>query len=233
MAKQKAVKLQNFFEGYRRKAYLVRYEHLKDRKEYGEFKLELRLPLLNESVLGMNGVISDAFGLLAKDDSQLGRTVLEVQMDGMTTEFFSTGDTKQSKIPVFSSAGVRLTKLSLVPNREDEKREVNLELSVYIPASEQLRDWAYRMIHSEFHLEAVYSQSEMDFEDETDADSDEDDEGEELDQDNEENAGLPKDQDIPFDTPAPAAAKSAAKPPMPKKSGPRELAAFHATQKPN
>lgn len=232
MAKPKAVKLTNFFEGYRRKAYLVRYEHLKDRGDYGRFKLQLKLPLLNESVLGMNGVISDAFALLAKDDSQMGRTNIEVKMDGMTVEFFSTGDTAQSKIPVFSSTGVTLTKLALSPNSEGEKREVNLELSAYIPASEKLRDWAYVMIHSEFHLEAVYSQSEMDFSDESEEDEspaeDADDSEEETEDDSDDSEPNSEDDDegIPFDPPAAVTA--------PKKSGPRELAEYHAKQtKPN
>ena len=223
MAKQKVVKLTDFFSGYRRKSYLVRYEHLKDRKEYGEFKLELRFPLLNEPVLGMNGIMSEAYGLMQKDDSQLGRTNLEVKLDGMTTEFFSTGDTEQSKIPTLSRTGVRLTKLALVPNREGEKREVNLELCMYISASEQLRDWAYLMIHKEFHLECVYSQSEMNFGsgELEDDDSDEDEDSEDGDDGPAQDAKA-ADDEIPEHTP-PAAVVMPKRP----KTGPKDLAAFH------
>jgi hypothetical protein len=222
MAKTKTTKLTNLFEGRRRKAYLVRYEHLKDRGEYGRFKLSLRLPLLNEPIIGMNGVISDAFALLAKDDSQMGRTMLEVKLDGMTLEFFSTGDLAQSKIPVFSSSGVSLCKLALAPNLEGEKREVNLELSAYVPASEQLRDWAYVMIHKEFHLEAVYSQTEMEFG-----------ESESTDEDDPDSPAEDDDSDIPFGEDAELDPDNETDGPIAptKKSGPVDLAAYHARQR--
>ena len=245
MAKLKTIKLTNFFQGYRRKAYLVRYEHLCDRGEYGRFKLQLRIPMLNEVQLGINGPISDVYMLMSKDDCKVERSTISIMADGMTAEFFSTGDTAQSKIPTFSSTGVKFTKFALVAGSEGEKREVNLELAVYIPASEQLRDWAYIMIHKEFHLEAVYSQSEMNLSNEP-ADEDETDDAE----DEDEPAPVRVDPDappvpvsveeveddggIPFETTDPAASQTAfALPDPPRKNGPKVLAAYHASQKPN
>jgi hypothetical protein len=245
VAKVKATKLTSFFEGYRRKAYLVRYEHLCDRGEYGRFKLQLKLPILNEPAIGINGPVSDVFMLMAKDDSKVERTMLGVMLDGMTTEFFSTGDTAQSKIPTFSSTGVKFTKFALVAGSEGDKREVNLELAVYIPASEQLRDWAYLMIHKEFHLEAVYSQSEMNFSnepaDEDDTDAADDDPAPDDDDPNAPPLPLSveevDDGEIPFETPDPADSQTAFTlpdpPRMPHKNGPKVLAAYHSTQKPN
>ena len=194
MAKPKATKLQNFFEGHRRKAFLVAWSHLRTKAGESRIKLELKLPLLNEPVLGISEAIFEAYGVMAKDESKIDRTSLNVELEGMTLEAFSTDTIKK---PAVSSTGVKMTKLALVAAGEGEKRELNLLLVAYVPASVQLRDWAWVHLHMEFHIEAVYSQSEMDFE------VDEDEEGEE---------------------------EEAPKPAKAKKSGPKELAEFHAKQ---
>jgi len=228
MAKVKAVKLIHFFEGRRRKASLVAWTHLKTKAGESRVKLDLRLPLLNEPLLGMDGTIGEAFAVMAKEDSRIDRTTLNVTLEGMTLEMFSTGDVK---IPAVSSTGVKMVKLALVAAGETEKRTLDLVMVAYVPASIRLRDWAWDHLHSAFHLEAVYSQSEMDFgaseEDEDAGEEATDLEGAdgELDPDNEE-------EEPPI--PAPASKPLTVMPrPKPRKSGPRELAAFHAAQRPN
>ena len=209
MAGNKPTKLLNLFEGHRRKASLNAWSHLRTKAGESRIKLELKLPLLNESIVGMNGAISEAFSVMAKDDSKIARTSLNVEMEGFTLELFSTEEVKHVSV---SSTGVKFLKLALVAAGEGEKRSIVLNMTAYVPASLQLRDWAWEHLHSDFHLEAVYSQSEMDFSDIPDEgpDDDEDDEEAEeaeLDPDNEE---------------APAQAK---------KTGPKDLAAYHEKHK--
>ena len=205
MAGNKPTKLLNLFEGHRRKASLNAWTHLRTKAGESRIKLDLKLPLLNESVVGMNGAISEAFSVMAKDDSKIARTSLNVEMEGFTLELFSTDEVKS---PAVSSTGVKLLKLALVAAGEGEKRSIHLSMTAYVPASMQLRDWAWEHLHADFHLEAVYSQSEMDF-----SDIQDDDEG--PDEDDEEEAELDPDNEEP-----PA-----------KKSGPKDLAAFHEKHK--
>lgn len=207
-------KINHFFEGRRRKAFLVTYTHLMTKTEEGRFKIEFRFPLLTESQLGMHGAIGDVYNIMSKDDSKMGRTALNVFLDGMTIEAFTTSDPGTSNEKNISVTGAKMTKLTLVPSGEGEKRQIDLHLIAYVPAGPALRDWLYVQLHKEFGIEAVYSQSEMEFTDEEseDGDSDSDDGGEdgdeeELDPDNE-------------PEPMPTRAKS----------GPKDLAAFHTKQ---
>lgn len=156
-------KLKSFFEGHRRKAFLKSWTHLKTTAGESRIKLELRVPLLNESYQGMNPEISDVFTVMAKDSSSVGTTKLNCELEGMTLECFTTSDTKSSKKPNVSSTGVKMLKLALEPIGEGEKRGIDLNVTAYVPASEQLRDWAWGTLHNEFGLEAAYSQSEMDY----------------------------------------------------------------------
>ena len=211
MAKPKATKMLNLFEGHRRKASLTAWSHLRTKAGESRIKLELKLPLLNESVVGMNGAISEAFSVMAKDDSKITRTSLNVEMEGFTVDMFST---EAVKSPAVSSTGVKLLKLALVAASEGEKRTIDLNMTAYVPASIQLRDWAWDHLHNDFHLEAVYSQSEMDFSDIPDEDSEEGDEETEED----------LDPDDEHEEPAPMPARPA------KKTGPKELDEFHTKQ---
>lgn len=209
MAKPKVTKLMNFFESHRRRASLTAWSHLKTKAGESRIKLDLRIPLLNEPVVGMNDAIGEAFTVMAKDESKIDRTSLNVELDGMTLEAFSTGDVKHVSV---SSTGVKMVKLALVAAGEGEKRTVDLLLTAYAPASIQLRDWAWDHMHAEFHIEAVYSQSELEFSDEPDEeDSEEDGEDDGLDPDNE--------PDVLAYPSRPA-----------KKHGPKELAEFHTKQ---
>ena len=156
----KPTKLQQLFEGHRRKASLVAWTHLRTKAGESRIKMELRLPLLNESTIGLNDVMAEAFNLMAKDESKINRTSLNVEMEGMTLEFYSVEMTKERSA---LSTGVKFQKFALVSAGEGEKKTLDLSMVAYLPASIQLRDWAWDNLHSTFFLESVYSQSEMDF----------------------------------------------------------------------
>lgn len=178
MPKSKAAKLTNFFEGRRRKAFLQSWTHLKTRAGEPRIKLELRLPLLNEPVVGMNEAIGEAFGLMAKDGSAIGRTALNVELEGMTIDFFTTSDTKTSKTKNLSRSGAKMVKLAIDTEGEADKRAIHLAVTAYLPAGPEVRDWAWEHLHCEFGMEAVYSQSEMEFGDGEEAETEEEEEEE-------------------------------------------------------
>ena len=196
-AKQKPTILKSFFEGHRRKAFLVDWKQTRDSRDIDTIKLELRLPLLNEPLLGMNAGIGDPFSLMAKKDSRTDRSVVNVEIKGMTFEVFCTDTSNEHWT---STTGAHFKKLWLTAEGEEEKKEVNLHVVLYVPGSVEFRDWAWQHMHSNFHLEAAYSQSELDLKGAPDDD-------EEF-------------EDIPDEIPADPT----------KKHGPKDLGAFHEKQ---
>jgi hypothetical protein len=175
----KPTKLQQLFEGHRRKASLVAWTHLRTKAGESRIKMDLRLPLLNESTIGMNDVMGEAYNLMAKEESKINRTSLNVEMEGMTLELYSVEMTRERSA---LCTGVKFQKFALVSAGEGEKKTLDLSMVAYLPASIQLRDWAWDNLHATFWLESVYSQSELDWVGEeeapdTDPDTPEDDEG--------------------------------------------------------
>lgn len=157
-AKQEPTILKSFFEGHRRKAFLVTWVQTRDKRGIDTIKLEMRLPLLNESVIGMNEEIGDPFSLMAKETNKTGRSVINVEMKSMTFEVFSTHSSKEHWT---STAGAHFKKVWLTAEGEEDKKKVDLHLVIYVPGSVEFRDWAWVHIHKDFHIEAVYSQGEM------------------------------------------------------------------------
>ena len=223
--KQKPTKLKTFFDGHRRKVFLVQWIQLCNKAGVSSIKMDLRLPLLGPSSVGMNQEIGDPFMLMAKKDSKTDRSVINVELEGMTLEIFSTDTSKERWV---YSTGVKFMKLYLAATGEEDKKEVNLHLVAYMPFSKGMMEWASIHLHKDFHLEAVYSNSEMEF-GEAEPDGDEEDEKE----DDPVTASQPvtsSQEDIPFETPSPAAAKGPVVMPKRAKSGPKDLAAYHKTQ---
>jgi hypothetical protein len=222
-AKAQPTILKQFFEGHRRKAFLVQWIQHCNRAGVSTIKLDMRLPLLNQPVLGMNDEIGEPFGLMAKNDSKTERSAINVEIEGMTLDIFSTDTSKDHWV---STTGAKLMKLYLATVGEGEKKEVNLHMAIYVPFTKEMMEWAAIHLHKDFYIETVYSNSESKLafatadetelvdDDTEDAESPEEGEGEgepELD---------PNAQDdIPFETP-PSSGKPAT-------SGPRELAAYH------
>jgi hypothetical protein len=202
-AKQKPAILKSFFEGHRRKAFLADWKQTRDRRGIDTIKIEMRLPLLNESVLGMNQEIGDPFSLMAKNDSKTDRAAINAEIKGMTLEAFSTGTSKEHWV---ASTGTHFKKLWITAEGEEDKKEVNLHCVLYVPGSIEMRDWAWIHCHKEFYVEAVYSQSEMDLK------------GELEDIEDEEEKPAEKTE------PPPLPSRPA------KKTGPKELKDYHETQ---
>ena len=215
-AKVQPTKLKTFFEGHRRKCFLIQWIQHCNRAGVSTIKLDMRLPLLNQSLIGMNDEIGEPFGLMAKNDSKTERSAINVEIEGMTLDIFSTDTSKDHWV---STTGAKLMKLYLATVGEGEKKEVNLHMAIYVPFTKEMMEWAAIHLHKDFYIETVYSNSEsklafatadetefVDEEDEDDSPEKGEDEPE-LDPDAE--------QDIPFETPPTG------------KSGPKQLEAYH------
>ena len=215
-AKVQPTKLTTFFEGHRRKCFLVQWIQHCNRAGVSTIKLDMRLPLLNQSLIGMNDEIGEPFGLMAKNDSKTERSAINVEIEGMTLDIFSTDTSKDHWV---STTGAKLMKLYLATVGEGEKKEVNLHMAIYVPFTKEMMEWAAIHLHKDFYIEMVYSNSESKLAfataDETEF-VDEEAEDESPDEDGEEEPELDPDaeQDIPFET-APAG-----------KSGPKQLKAY-------
>lgn len=214
-AKVQPTKLKTFFEGHRRKCFLIQWIQHCNRAGVSTIKLDMRLPLLNQSLIGMNDEIGEPFGLMAKNDSKTERSAINVEIEGMTLDIFSTDTSKDHWV---STTGAKLMKLYLATVGEGEKKEVNLHMAIYVPFTKEMMEWAAIHLHKDFYIETVYSNSEsklafatadetefVDEEDEDDSPEKGEDEPE-LDPDAE--------QDIPFETPPTG------------KSGPKQLKAY-------
>jgi hypothetical protein len=175
-------KLTDFFNGRRREIFLNSWEHLKSSAGESRIKLDLSIPLLNRPLLAVPDVVSKAYALMGEDSSAVARANLSIYFEGMTVEFFAT---EESKSPDVSATGVTLQKMHLVAQGRGDKRTLDLNLVAYVPANVNVRDWAWYLLHGTGYLEAVYSQSEMEFQDEADSE-DEDDEAEPTEEENEE-----------------------------------------------
>jgi len=215
-AKVQPTKLTTFFEGHRRKCFLIQWIQHCNRAGVSTIKLDMRLPLLGPTLIGMNQEIGEPFSLMAKVDSKTERSAINVEIEGMTLDIFSTDTSKDHWV---STTGAKLMKLYLATVGEGEKKEVNLHMAIYVPFTKEMMEWASIHLHKDFYIETVYSNSESKLAfataDETEF-VDEEAEDESPDEDGEEEPELDPDaeQDIPFET-APAG-----------KSGPKQLKAY-------
>lgn len=174
-----SITLKEFFEGRRRKLYLRQYTHLKTRAGEERIKLDLTMPLLNESAQGIPIPISDAFMPMAKDESAIKRSNLNIEFKGMTIEFFSD-DTSRTpwtgKDGIASATSATLCRFALISEGVGEKRTLDLQFVCYLPANVALLEWARPHLHGSFFGEATYSQSEMEFTPEEPLEADEEEE---------------------------------------------------------
>lgn len=162
-------KLDSFFNSRRREATLRKWEHLKTVGNEDRIKMNLIMPLLNTSLKDAPAALQTAYTAMEKDNCGISRTKLDIYCAGMTVDIFSLPRTEGKLIeaegnPYISVMGVTLDKFQVVSNGEaGDKRKVELEFVAYVPANEKFRDWCWFHNHQTFFMEAVYSQSEIDF----------------------------------------------------------------------
>jgi hypothetical protein len=168
----KLIKETTFFGGNRRKCELEHWEVLPGRGD-GEkrIKMDVRMPLSDESLVAMPDWIGNTFEATIKDDSAQRRGILDRFMEGMTIEVFST-EKNRSRALCLTSTTVK--NLCIERAGEEDESDVFLHFVVYSPANVQARDWAWDLVGKTFWASFEYSQTEMDFNGTADADEDPD-----------------------------------------------------------
>lgn len=198
-------KLEDFFGARRRRVTLVRGELLRSKGNEKRMKLSVSMPLSNTSLTDCPEPILTQFGVMEKQDSALNRARIDVEFDSMAVRIFSTDSLVE---PVVAIHGALLHKFAMVGEGTGEKRAVAAEFLIYLPATKSLYDWAWDATHAEFFVECVKAQGSLDLSDEV-----EDEEDEEA---------------APTKLTQPPPGERVKVMPPAKKSGPKDLAKYHA-----
>lgn len=204
MAKQSR-KLEDFFGARRRAAILLSSQLLRSKGKERRMKLSVTMPLSNTELAGIPTQFQNQFAVMEKQDAATNRASIDVEFDSMSVRIFSTNSIVE---PTVAIQGALLHKFAMVAEGTGDKRAVSLDFLIYLPATEGLRIWEWDHIHETFFLESVKAQESLDLSEEAE---DEEDESSPL---------------------VNASGRIAVVPPN-KKSGPKELADYHATQQPN
>jgi len=207
MGKQ-ARKLSDFFGARRRSATLLSSQLLRSKGKERRMKLSVTMPLSNTDVLGIPIQFQNQLNVMEKQDAATNRASIDVEFDSMGVRIFSTAAYVE---PVVSINGALLHKFAMVADGVGDKRAVSLDFLIYLPATPELRAWEWDTIHSEFFLEAVKAQGSLDLS------------GEAEDEDNDEESNGP------VLTQPPPGKRVVVVPPA-AKSGPKQLAGFHASE---
>jgi hypothetical protein len=214
-----AKKLESFFGARRRRCTLVRGELLRSKGKERRMKLSVKLSVTMPLTSNENGNnnLTDCpepfllqFAVMEKQDSASNRATIDVEFDSMAVRMFATDNIVN---PTVSIQGALLHKFAMIGEGTGEKRSVSLDFLIYLPATEELRAWEWLTIHSEFWLESVKSQGSLDLSDEA----------EDEDEDEEISTG-------PVLTQPPPDKRIQVVPPPAGKSGPKQLAEYHAQQ---
>lgn len=171
MAKKNKVK--DFFGTNRRELRLNDFHVLMTRGEEKRIKLAIEMPISGKASVAMPSWIANPWVEMEKADSLTARSNIEVMLEGMTLEVFST---EKNKRKTFAATGAMLTGFHLVTTGEGEKKQTSLKFVIYVPGNVQVRDWAWDHLHATFYAAFEYSQTEMDFDGEDDEDEDDDNE---------------------------------------------------------
>lgn len=209
MAKQ-AKKMADFFDARRRSCFLLRSELLKSRGKEMRKKMFISMLLSATNLSTCPEPFLTQFAVMAKDDSALNRATIDVEFASMAVRIFSTDASTEPAVRV---NGALIHRFAMVAEGVGEKRTVSLEFLLYLPAPIALHEWEYHHMHGEFFLEAVQEQGTLDLSNEADDEEEE--------------------RTSPLDTEHGRNQTVIAVPAKSGKSGPKQLAEFHAKQKPN
>jgi hypothetical protein len=219
-------KIDNFFEQRRREVRLQHWQHLRTAapESADRIKLALSMPLLNNPIVGAHKDVRIGYEAMEKDGCTIKRSKLDIFLEGMTLDIFDLPLSDQRRLaaedekPTFSVAGAKFDNFAIVSTGEGSKRTIDLQFTVYMPGTKRLMNYCWDHNHMAFFIESVYTQTEMKFDEDKDG----------TDEDEKEESGS--------DEPA-ADAEEALVDPVEKpesvsgkKSGPKELADFHAKE---
>jgi hypothetical protein len=162
MAKSDKI-LKSFFEGQRRIVRLNRSELLSNRAEEKRLKLHFSMPLTGQPVRGLPRDFVGPLGLMEKPSSVLNESRIEAMCKGMTLDLYPLM-TSKVRSRIVTQTGTMLVGFCLIGEGPADVRSVELKFIAYLPFSDELYQACAVYHHKTLHLEAAYSQTEMDFE---------------------------------------------------------------------
>jgi hypothetical protein len=204
------LKLEDFFGAKRRAAILLSSQLLRSKGKERRMKLSVTMPMTNSDLSQCPAPFFAQFGVMEKQDSATNRATVDAEFDSMGVRIFSTDSIIE---PTVSLSGALLHKFAMTGEGSGEKRLVSLDFLIYLPATPELRTWEWDHIHETFYLESVKAQGSLNLSDEAEEDDEE--------------------RSNPLATETGRSKRVTVIPPANKKNGPKELAEFHAKQKPN
>lgn len=161
MAKKNQKRLKDFFEGRRRQCELQDFHVLKNTAGEKRMKLSIIMPLSQMPMEGIPDAFVEQFILMEREKSALNFAKISVVLDGASFSVFSTDTTATSVLNVNAAT---LQDFRLIGEGSEEKRKVSLEFIAYLPATVKLKDWSFDHLHSDFFLEVVPAQTELNLE---------------------------------------------------------------------
>lgn len=134
-----------FFKGVRRELQINDFHVLRSTGSERRIKINMRMPLGGgRPVIGLPEWVLDARENVTKDGSPHRKVICEVDIEGVTTEFFTTPESKR-RTQVLNGCLVKQFAVERVG--KDEKTEVYLNFVGYAPCSEEIVLWMYKHLH--------------------------------------------------------------------------------------
>lgn len=165
-----------FFPKVRRELEIMDFHVLRSSGSERRAKTSVRMPLGgNHSIVGVPEVVLAARESVMKDRGIQRKIIFELEIEGETVTFFSTGEVK-GKQQTFS--GATLKQFSVERVGKDDKAHVYLNFIVYAPTSVEQVSWLYKMLHETTFSEFDSTQAKFSYDEK--ADEEEDDGQEEL-----------------------------------------------------
>lgn len=150
-----------FFPNVRRELEIMDYHVLKSSGGERRIKANLRIPIAGgRPVAGMPEWTLEARESVIKDRGIHRKVVCELEIEGVTVEFFNSPDVKRRTQLI---NGATLKQFSIERIGKDNKADVFLNLVLYAPASKEIADWFYEHLHGSCFVEFDATQASFSY----------------------------------------------------------------------
>jgi hypothetical protein len=140
-----------FFPNVRRELEIMDYHVLKSSGGERRVKANLRVPIAGgRPVSGMPEWTLEARESVIKDRGIHRKVVCELEIEGVTVEFFNSPEVKRRTLLINGST---LKQFSIERVGKDNKADVFLNMVLYAPASKEIADWFYEHLHGYCYAE--------------------------------------------------------------------------------
>lgn len=169
---------ESLYNGLRRKCQFKGGAHVwLDAKDNKHTRLQIRMPLSNESLQGSPEFLSSALSAMQKDDSAADYTGFDVYMLGISAVFYTSEKNRQKMVRL---TACELDKFYLKKEGKGDKAVVSLHFQMDVLGHKELYDYMWDHHNNVNYIEFDFNQEDLPFEgeesddEEGDADENED-----------------------------------------------------------